>query len=198
MTTMTPPDLAADTTASVSSPVAVGSALLTIGSLGYIGAGVLTGGEAGREGFLHPLNAPSSGLAALGATILALSLARWTPAGLPRWAVRLAAAGMVGVAICAWWSATFAVALVRMVTDNATFLDGAMDPWALLGMAPKVVLLVALPVLAVAGWRTREFPRWVCVVLVLAGILSLWPPFPPGSILAAIALFGISRRHMRA
>lgn len=180
---------------SVSSPTAIGCALLALGSFGYIAAGVLTGGEAGREGFLHPINAPASGLAALGATILALSLAAWRPA-VPRWVTQAAAAGMVFVAAIAWMSATLSVALVHAISDNDAFLDLANTGWFLAFFAPKAIHLVAFLALAIMGWRTGEIPRAACITLGFAAVLALWPPFPPGAILASLAFFLISRRTM--
>src|SRR5690606_19477479 len=99
------------TTRDLSLPTALGSALLAVGSLGYIAAGALTEGGPGRAGYLHPLNAPACTPAAVGATILALVLAAWRPSGLPRWATQLAAAGMVFTAAAAWVSGTVMVGL---------------------------------------------------------------------------------------
>ncbi len=182
---------------SVSNATAVGCVLLALGSFGYITAGILTGAEAGREGFLHPINAPASGLAALGATILALALAAWRPE-LPRWMTQLAAAGMVVVAAVAWISATVTVAFAHAITDNDAFMDLANNGWFLAFFAPKAIHLIAFVGLAVAGWRTRRISRTACVVLGLAGVLALWPPFPPGAILASLAFFLISRKSMPA
>lgn len=186
------------TTRDVAGPTALGCVLLTVGSLGYMASGVLTGGEAGGAGFRHPLNAPASALAALGATILTLTIATWRPTSLPRWATQLAAAGMVFVAAAAWSSATLLVSLARTVTDDETFLAAVASPWGLAFLAPKAVLLVAFLALAVVGWRSGGIPRGASIVLVLAGLLSLWPPFPPGGILTALAFYLISRRPMHA
>lgn len=196
MSTATNSDATTSSSRSVSSATAVGCALLALGSFGYISAGILSGAEPGRDGFLHPINAPASALAALGATILALTLAAWRPA-LPRWASQLAAAGMVFVAAGAWMSATFAVSLAHVLPDDETFLETAESGWGLAFFAPKAIHLAAFWALAVAGWRTGEIPRTACVVLLLAGLLALWPPFPPSAILASLAFFIISRRPMR-
>jgi hypothetical protein len=181
---------------SLSRATTVGSVLLALGSLGYIAAGVLTGGEAGRDGYLHPLNAPASGLAALGATILALTLAAWRP-HLPRWATQAAAAGMVFIAAGAWASATITVAVAQHLTENEEFLDLGSSGWALAFFAPKAIHVVAFSALAVTGWRTGEIPRAACVLLGIGAILAVLPPFPPGAILASVAFFLIARGPMR-
>jgi hypothetical protein len=182
----------------VSSPTAIGCVLLALGSFGYITAGVLTGGEAGRAGFLHPVNAPASALAALGATILTLTLAAWRPEGLPRWATQTAAAGMVFVAGAAWASATILVALSQFFPDDETFLEVGASGWALAFYAPKAIQLVAFLALAVVGWRSGELSRVACAGLGLASLLALWPPFPPGAIVAGLVFFLISRKPMPA
>jgi hypothetical protein len=197
-TPTTPTTASSPATGDVSAATAIGCVLLALGSLGYLTAGILTGAEPGREGFLHPINAPASALAALGATILALTLAAWRPDGLPRWATQVAAAGMVFVAAGAWLSATVLVSLAQTSPDDETFLAAGASAWALAFFAPKAIQLVAFLAMAVTGWRTRAIPRAACVVLVPAALLSLWPPFPPGGILAALAFFVISRRPMPA
>jgi hypothetical protein len=196
MTTTSVTTPAPATTRDLSLPTALGSALLAVGSLGYIAAGALTEGGPGRAGYLHPLNAPACTLAAVGATILALVLAAWRPSGLPRWATQLAAAGMVFTAAAAWVSGTVMVGLAGTMPDDASFLAGAASAWGMAFFAPKAVLLVAFPVLAAAGWRSGALPRAACLALVLAGLLSLWPPFPPAGALTALALYLVSRRAM--
>ena len=64
---------------------------------------------------------------------------------------------------------------------------------------PKMVLgLVGFIALGLAGWRQRSLPRSSSVLLVLAGVASLWPPYPPGLLLASIALFIASRSMARS
>lgn len=197
--TITSPAPTTTATRDVAGPTALGCALLAVGSLGYMTAGILTGeSDPGRAGFLHPINAPASALAALGATILALTLAAWRPASLPRWATQLAAAGMVFVAAGAWSSATLLVSLAKSFPDDESFVAAANTSWAMAWFMVKGVLLVAFLALAVAGWRSGEIPRAACIVLVPAALLSLFPPFPPGGLLAALAFFLISRRPMPA
>ncbi|MFG2086854.1 hypothetical protein [Spirillospora sp. NPDC048824] len=42
--------------------------------------------------------------------------------------------------------------------------------------------------LAIAGWRRRSVPRSAAVLFALAALLSLWPPLPPGMIVASLAI----------
>jgi len=139
------------TTTSVTTPapattrdLSLPTALLAVGSLGYIAAGALTEGGPGRAGYLHPLNAPACTLAAVGATILALVLAAWRPSGLPRWATQLAAAGMVFTAAAAWVSGTVMVGLADTMPDDASFLACAASAWGMAFFAPK----------GVSSWRS--------------------------------------------
>ena len=61
---------------------------------------------------------------------------------------------------------------------------------------PNMVLcLVGFIALAVAGWRQRSLPRSSSVLLVLAGLVSVFPAYPPGLLLASAALFIASRSH---
>lgn len=93
-------------------------------------------------------------------------------------------------------SGTVMVGLADTMPDDASFLAGAASAWGMAFFAPKGVLLVAFPVLAAAGWRSGALPRAACLALVLAGLLSLWPPFPPAGALTALALYLVSRRAM--
>ena len=185
-------------TRGLSAATALGSVLLAVGSLGYIAAGALSGDGPGRAGYLHPLNAPACLLAAVGATVLALVLAAWRPSGLPTWATQLAAVGMVFTAASAWVSGTLLVGLAETMPDDESFLASSASGWGMAFFLPKAVLVVAFAALAIVGWRSRALPRVAGVVLVLAGLLSLWPPFPPAGVLTALAFYLISRQAMRS
>lgn len=172
----------------------VGGVLLAVGSLGYVVAGVLVGGEPGRAGYLHPLNAPASASAAAGAALLAGVLARWRPPGVRAWVMWLSALGMASLASGAWLSATVLVGLASQAPSDEAFLASGTSWWALLFLAPKASLLVGLTVLVIRGGRRVLGSRVACVLLVLAGLLSLWPPFPPSGVLAGLGLVLVARR----
>lgn len=100
------------------------------------------------------------------------------------------------MAAIAWHDATTVVATAHVIPDDETFLQVANSAWGLAFYAPKAIHLIAFWALAVTGWRTGEIPRTACAVLLLAGLLALWPAYPPGGILASLAFFLISRRTM--
>ncbi|TDE35704.1 hypothetical protein [Actinomadura sp. 6K520] len=165
-------------------PFLAGPALIVAGSLGFIALN----GLPPREAYHHPVNVVASALAAVGCLIVSLALARWRTA-LPQWAVLASAAGVWFAGAVAWGQATIIVA-AAVNTDNATF-DGLFfaSPWVLGGMAPKSILcLVGFLGLAIAGWRRRSVPRSAAVLFALAALLSLGPPFPPGMIVASLAI----------
>jgi hypothetical protein len=178
----------------VATALAIGSVLAALGCVGYIS---LNGGTP-RESVSNPLSTVAGVIATVGVVVLALTLARWRTT-LPAWALTVAAAGLVIVAANAWFQATG----VRAVSDHTT--DKEFErllfeaPWIIAMFVPKMVLgLVGFIALGVAGWRQRSLPRASCVLLVLAGVLSIWPPYPPGLLLASIALFIASRSMARA
>lgn len=174
----------------IATAFAVGSVLAALGSVAYIS---LTGLPP-REAYLHPVNTVGAMSATIGVVVLALALVRWRTTTLPAWAILCAAAGLVMIAPDAWFDATGVRAVAGQV-DNAEFerLFFA-EPWVMAMSVPKAVLgLVGFIALGLAGWRQRSLPRSSSVLLVLAGVASVWPPYPPGLLLASAALFIASR-----
>ena len=169
--------------------LAVGSVLAVLGSVAYIS---LNGGTP-REAFSNPLGTVGGVIATVGVVVLALTLAKWRTT-LPAWALMVAAAGLVIVAANAWFQAT-GIRAISDHTSDAEFERLIFEAsWIIVMHVPKMVLgLVGFITLGVAGWRQRSLPRASCVLLVLAGVASLWPPYPPGVLLASIALFIASR-----
>lgn len=164
--------------------LSVGAVLMGAGSVGYMAMNA----EAPREGFVHPLGILTSAVTAVGCMIVGLALARWR-AGPPRWAVLASAAGIWFAGAVAWGQATFVVAAGTGI-DNEQFDDlFFQSPWVLGGMAPKSLLcLLGFLGLAVAGWRRRVLPRSAAAGFGLAAILSIWPPYPPGLVVASASL----------
>jgi hypothetical protein len=174
--------------------LAVGSVLTVLGSIAYIS---LNSGTP-RDSFSNPVSTVAGAVVTVGAVVLALTLAKWRTA-LPAWALMVAAAGLVIVAANAWFQATG----IRAISDHTT--DQEFErlifeaPWIFVMHVPKMVLgLVGYVALGVAGWRQRSLPRSSSVLLVLAGVASLWPPYPPGLLLASAALFIASRSAARS
>jgi hypothetical protein len=177
----------------VSTALAVGSVLAALGSIVYI---TLNSGTP-RDSFSNPLSTVAGAVATVGAVALALTLARWRTT-LPAWGLMVAAAGLVIVAANAWFEATG----IRAISDHTTDQEfGRLifeAPWIIAMHVPKMVLgLVGFIALGLAGWRQRSLPRVPSVLLVLAGVVSLWPPYPPGLLLASAALFSASRSMAR-
>ncbi len=176
----------------VSTVTAVGAVFAALGSVGYISLNFV---DSPREAYAHPMSVVSGALATLGAVLLAFALVRWrTP--LPARATTSAAAGLVMVAAHAWFLGTGIVDIADH-TDDELF-EKTVSVWINLVMAaPKMVLgLVAFLGLAIAGRRQRLLPRSSAVLLGAAGVLSLWPPYPPALLLASLALFLVSRSDM--
>lgn len=173
----------------LSTALSVGAVFSTLGSLGYISMNSLPP----REAYIHPVSIVSSIVATIGILILSLALVRWRTT-LPGWAVIASAAGiwLAGSSAVAGWTVIVAAATN---TDNELFDTLFFEsPWVVGGMAPKSLLCLAgFLGLAISGWRQRSIPRFAALVLGLAGIVSIWPPYPPGLILASLALFIIAR-----
>jgi hypothetical protein len=169
--------------------LAVGSVLAALGSIGYI---LLNSGTP-RDSFSNPVSTVANAVATVGVVILALTLARWRTT-LPAWALMVAAAGLVMVAANGWFQGTG----IRAISDHTT--DQEFErlifeaSWIIVMHVPKMVLgLVGFIALGLAGWRQRSLPRLSSALLVLAGVASLWPPYPPALLLASAALFVASR-----
>jgi hypothetical protein len=199
MTTVDSPMTAAERSArptgdrgtGVSTVTAVGAVFAALGSVGYIS---LNGLEP-REAFLHPISVVAGALATLGAVLLAFALVRWrTP--LPAWATTAAAAGLVMVAAHAWFLGTGIVDIADHTNDE--MFEKTVSVWIGLVMAaPKMLLgLVSFLGLAIAGRRQKLLPRSSALLLGTAGVLSLWPPYPPALLAASLALFLVSRSVM--
>jgi hypothetical protein len=179
---------------SLSAAFSVGAVLAILGSLGFI----YMNSYPPREAYAHPVNIVACVLAAIGCLVLSFALMRWRTA-LPGLAVVSSAAGVFFAAASAYDQGTAFVA-VATKTDDALFEELFFgDLWVLGGMLPKVLLcLVGFLTLAIVGWRRRSIPRVAAVILAVAAIVSIWPPFPPGIILASIAFFIISRGPVEA
>jgi hypothetical protein len=192
MTATTTSATGARTASSLSTTIAVGCVLATLGSVVYISGNDLEP----REAFAHPLSVASGVVTSIGILLLSLGLMRWRTA-LPGWAVLASAAGL-GVAGATAWAQSTVLVAAAVGTDDALFRDLFFDnPWVLGSLAPKSVLcFVGFLALAYSGWRTRAIPRPAAVAFGLAGVLSLWPPYPPGLIVASLALFLVARAGM--
>ncbi len=179
---------------SMAAALVAGASIATLGSLGYVSMN----GLPPREAFLHPVGLISAAATTIGCLMLSLAMARWRST-LPRWAVLTSAAGLWFAGATTWSQATVVVATATK-TGNELFDDLYFaSPWVIGGMAPKSILcLVGFLGLAIAGWRSRSIPRSAAVAFALAALLSVWPPHPPGLIVASLALILVARSDPRA
>lgn len=169
----------------LSGVITLGAALCVLGSIGYLSFC----GQEPRETAVSPVNVAALMAAAVGCLVLSLALVRLQVA-LPRWTVLVAAAGIWFAGAYAWAPATMTAGVAGKL-DNAEFERLFLDDMWVLGsaMIPKSVLCaVGFLGIAIAGWRVRSVPRSAAILFGFAGVLSLWPPFPPGLILASVAL----------
>jgi hypothetical protein len=131
-------------------------------------------------------------VAALAFVGLAVSVPRLTGSTrFPAWALQLTAAGCAFVAAVAWAQATTWPHMASLLSDaqmeaGTGFLD--------LLWYPKMLLCSAgLAALAFVGWRRAAAPKGVLVLLGVAAVASLMPPYPPGALLAGLALTWLAR-----
>ncbi len=176
--------------------VATAALVGVLASAAFIAGFALLSDLSFREAARSPYSVAVNVLAALAFGGLAAaipSLARVVD--VPRWTVHVSAAACAGISAMAWSLATVAPHFTSYVSDEE-YLE--FSPWLLLLPAPKMILgLVGFVALAVIGWRRRAIPRGAAVLLVLAGVASLWWAYPPGALLAALAFAWIARTAER-
>lgn len=133
-------------------------------------------------------------LATVGGVLLVLALPRILE-GLAPWAILATAAGLVFVVVDAWFNGTVAVGVAKNI-DDATYDTIYQSGWAFTFSLPKMLLcLTGFTGLAISGWRSGLISRPLAILLIVAGIASLVPPFMPGMLLASIAFFLLARAH---
>lgn len=191
MTTLAP---AADTATATSTRTAVvaGGLVGALGSAAYAASVVVAPDLTVREAATHPLVLTANVVVALAFVALAVTirgLAELT--GLPRWALAVTAAGCAFVGAVALTQATALPHMVGLISDAEAELSSG---YLVLMWLPKIALCaVGLAGLAVAGWRRRSLSRGLCVLLAVAGLVSVVPPYPPGALLTGLALAWLAR-----
>jgi hypothetical protein len=187
--TVTIPQTETSSTAVVAAAV-VGA----LACLAYFSTFFLLADASAREAVGSLILVTVNAVAALAFIVLAVQLAGAAfLAALPRQAVVLAAVGVGFVGALAWALATLGPVTADAMTD-AQF-DAAADSFGLiLAHLPKQVFcLVGFLWLAIAGWRRGAFAKGACIVFGVAGIVSLIPPYPPGALLATVAVVWAAR-----
>lgn len=172
--------------------LATAALVAALSSAAFIAGFALLAGQSQREATLSPYTLTINVLTTLAFSGLALTipgLARVLD--VPRWIVYTCAAACAAVAAMSWSLMTLANHHATQVSDDE-FLEFTM--YLNLFPAPKMVLgLVGFVALGVIGWRRRSVPRGACVLLVIAGITSLWWAYPPATIFAGLAFLWIAK-----
>lgn len=180
----------------------IGSVLTAIGAASYIALiikdNIVSDGHGSvRAIWSDPVSWVGCIISAIGFLVLAVALLRWRTK-LPGWAVVTASLSLIFAAAYAWDSGTATVGMAQVLSDEALG-DTADTGWFLLWWSPKMLLgLVGFGALAFAGFRTRAISIGASIVLVLAALFAVWPPYPPFGILASLAFFLISRDPVEA
>jgi hypothetical protein len=176
--------------------LAIGSILAALGALGYVSVIIFGSELSSRESFEAPVNRVGCIVATVGLLLIALSLAQGKVLG-TGWPITVSVLAFFFTAANAWFFGTGVIAVTSVVTDQQ--FDRMVETNGFLVMVvPKMVLgLAGLVALGVKGWRAGSLSRPAAVFLVLGGIASAIPPFPPGAILASIGLFIASRERQR-
>jgi hypothetical protein len=158
----------------------------------FIGGFVLFPSQTFREGMLTPYSILNNVVTTLAFAVLAAA----TPTlrrvlDVPRWALYLTAAAFAGIAAMSWSLATLAPDMAKFVSDKEF---DTFTVYLVLFPLPKMLLgLGGFIALGVTGWRRRAIPRGSSVLLVLAGLASLWWAYPPAALLSTLALAWIVR-----
>lgn len=174
--------------------LAVGSVLALAGAGLVFGWAGLRAGDELQDIVTGPGQIIGCAVATVGLVCLVVALPR-VLGGFPRWAVTATVAGLVFAVVDAWYNATTGVAVAGQVGEaDYTAVIESLGQFVML--VPKMLLGAAgLLGLALAG---RQVPglvsRPVAVLLGLAALASLVPPFMPGVLLASVAFLLLSRR----
>lgn len=163
-----------------------------IGCAGYISTIFLLSDLAVRDAARSPLTITSNLVVAIAFAVLAATLPGLVAAArLPRWAGLFAAIGCAFVAANAWGTATLAVHAAGLLSDAQVEQNSG---WFTLFQAgqtlPSAIGFIAL---GIVGWRRHAMSRGAGILLLVAGVISLLPAYPPGAVLAGLALAWTAR-----
>jgi hypothetical protein len=191
MSILSPPTAAAPTADGTRTAVVAAGLVGALGCGAYVLSVVIAPDMTIREAISSPLVVTANIVVTLAFVGLAMTLPHLAADRLPRAVRYLTATYAAFVAAVAWAFATLGAHTAGLLTDEE--MDRTSFHFYLL-QAPKIVLgLVGLTALAVVGWRRRAFSRGAAAVLLLAGLASLIPPYPPGALLACIGIVWAAR-----
>ncbi len=152
----------------------------------FIAGFALLSGHSFREGMLTPYSIINNVVSTIAFGVLAASVPTLRRVvDVPAWALYTSAAALAAVAAMSWSLATMAPDMAKFVSDKEF---DTFTVFLVLFPLPKMILgLVGFTALGVSGWRRRAIPRGASVLLILAGVASLWWAYPPGALLACLA-----------
>lgn len=163
-----------------------------VGCSGYISTIVLLSDLSVRDAARSPLTIASNIVVAVAFALLAALVPLMAVRlALPRWAGLLAAVGCVAIAATAWGTGTLAVHAAGLLTESQ--MDEGSG-WFFLFQAPQSLpCAVGFIALGLSIARRRAAARGAGVLLVVAGAASLMPAYPPGALLASLALLWVAQ-----
>jgi hypothetical protein len=175
-----------------SGPISTAALVAVLSSVAFIAGFALLSDLSQRESTLSPYTLTVNVLTTLSFAGLAFSIpSLGRVVDVPRWVINTCAAACAAVAAMSWSLVTIAAHYASQVSDDQ-FMEFTM--YLNIFPAPKMVLgLVGFVALGVYGWRRRSVPRGACVLLILAGVLSLWWAYPPATIFAGLAFGWIAK-----
>lgn len=180
------------TTSSARQATIVGSIFGFLGAISVFAWSALHWDDSSREVVTGAGAIAGCVIAAAGAALLLIALPRILE-GLATWAIIATVLGLVFTVADAWYAGTVAVGVANEI-DDATYNVIFESAYTLLFSLPKMLLCCAgLIGLAVSGWRTGLVSRPLAILLAVAGVASLVPPFMPGLLVASIAFLLLAR-----
>lgn len=183
--------LSTDRTFAARGTVVAAGVAAAIGCAGYISTIFLLSDLTVRDAARAPLTITSSLVVAIAFAVLAAGLPTLVSGlRLPRWAGVVAGAGCALVAANAWGTGTLAVHAAGLLTDAQMMQESVW--FTLFQAGQSLPCAVGFLALAVAGLRRRAVSRGAGALLLVAGVVSLLPAYPPGALLASLALVWIA------
>lgn len=172
--------------------LATAALVAALSSAAFIAGFALLTGQSQREQTLSPYTLTINVLTTLAFAGLAVTIPSLRRAiDVPGWVLYTCSAACAAVAAMSWSLMTVGAHVASQVSDDE-FVE--FTTYLILFPAPKMLLgLVGFVALGVIGWRRRSVPRGACVLLVIAGITSLWWAYPPAAIFAGLAFLWIAK-----
>jgi uncharacterized membrane protein YdcZ (DUF606 family) len=199
--TTTSPAATGQTTSGTRGAVTVAGLVGALGSGGFIAGLFVLHGLSNAQMQRAPVTVIACLVAGLAYVAMAISLPGLAGGTkVPRWVLSTAAVGCAFIAIQAWADGSVIAHVASSVSDDEFDRLGKSTFLLQLLSAPMIAAcLVGFVALGIVGWRRRAMSRGACVLLILAGLVSLTGSFPPIGLLAGLALAWTARTaHARS